>query len=143
CKHGESAQAVAKKGRWSVQPVDHFRQQALDKSIQVTDGRFIDTRSAPRRLDRHHLHRVIEQSPPGPERSKAAARIGKTEQPGFGIRIGPRCDQPLSSGARPDLPGGEKERGMEIFRPGSIAPLAGGWRLFINSNIRISPWVIS
>ena len=129
---------MAKKGRWSVQPVDHFRQQTLDKCIQVTDGCFIDTRSAPRRLDGHHLHRVIEQSPPGPERSKAAARIGKTEQTGFGFRIGPRCDQPLSGGARRNLTGGYKDRRMEIFRPGPIAPLAGGRRLFTNSDIRIS-----
>src|SRR6266700_670997 len=141
-KHGEPAQAVAKKGRWSVQPVNHFRQQALDKSGQVIDGWFIDTGSACRRLDRHQLHGVVEQLRPSPKLYNAAARIGKTEQTDFGSRIGPRRDQPFSDAAQRDVRGGARERRTELFCTTTIA-FPGGWCPSIYSNIRASLRVIS
>src|SRR5262245_3706697 len=81
-KHGEPAQAVAKKGRWSVEPLNHFRQQTLDKSIQFIDGCFTDTGAASRRLTRHHLDRV-EQLRTSTKRYKPPASIGNKEKTGL------------------------------------------------------------
>src|SRR6266576_4070705 len=142
-KHGESAQAVAKKGRWSVQPVNHFRQQTLDKSVQVIDGCFIDTGSASRRLDRHQLHGVVEQLRPSPKRYNAAARIGKTEQTDFGSRIGPRRDQPFSDAAQRDVCGRARERCTELLCTTTTVAFPGERRLFIRSNGPASIRVIS
>src|SRR5262245_35462729 len=96
---------MAKKGGWSVQPANHFRQQSCDKSVQAIDGCFLDAGSPSRRLDRHQLHRLVEQLWPPPKRYDAATRIGKTEQTGLGTGIWPRRDQPLSAAGRSDLSG--------------------------------------
>src|SRR5262249_42743612 len=75
--HGESAEAMAEKGRWPIEPAKHFRQQARNENINVVDGRFIDPRSAPGRLHCHHLHGVVKQISPCPKRYKPAAGEGK------------------------------------------------------------------
>src|SRR5215470_3780921 len=93
--HRQSAQAVAKKSRRSVQPLKQFRQHACDETIHIIDRRFIDASAASWRLDGHDLYGPIEQLRPSAERHDAAASIGKAKQTGFRGGVGLGRDQPL------------------------------------------------
>src|SRR5215471_3625367 len=86
--HRQSAQAVAKKSRRSVQPIKQFRQHAFDETIHVVDRRFIDASPASWWLNGHDLHGLVEQLRPSAERYDAAASIRKTKQTGFRGGVG-------------------------------------------------------